>query len=76
MEQYDYINNANHSSPDFFANGILPESEMQSNTNLGGTSVRPLGANAHSMEESKSIPQGGPAGLMQRSQSDAFPPTN
>jgi len=39
-------------------------SEMQSNTGLGGTSVRLLGANAHSMEEAKSMPQGGGAGMM------------
>ena len=58
MEQYDYINSANHGSAELFPNGMMPESEVQSNTGLGGTSVRPLGANAHSMEESKSMPQG------------------
>jgi hypothetical protein len=58
MEQYDYINNSNsnQNSNDFLPNG-MPESEMQSNTGLGGgTSLRPLGANAHSMEEAKSGP--------------------
>lgn len=70
MEPYDYINNSaanNLGSSDFTANGLAmmhDPSEMQSNTGLGGTSVRPLGANAHSMEEAKSMPQGGAAGMM------------
>lgn len=61
MEQYDYINSTsnnlnNQNSNDFIHNG-MHESEMQSNTGLGGgTSLRPLGANAHSMEEAKSVP--------------------